>query len=232
MQLHVRRGLAATLVCTALLAHAACDDSSDDAGTSSSSAASPDDDTTSTDPTESTDPTDPTGTPPDGLTELPLTTDAQQPGTAPMWAFPVVVKGWTFTTRDQKGVNQLTRNGSDALFTSYQLKEAGSNSSDAADSKAWLVKYHAELSQNSQISKVSTPTYGTALLQTDHGTVEFVKQDLTYVTAAGVKYRSRFVARSLGTYLIAVQYGAPEGQWSESEWQRLISSGLKVVLGW
>ncbi len=206
MRFHLRRGLAAAVV--VLLPLAACTDESG-SGTSSADPASPSTSETG-DTTESPAPTDPTSAPTDDLSTLPLTTDAPPPTTSPMWAFPALVKGWTFETRDQKGVNQLTHEGSDALFTSYQLKEQGPNGTDAADSKAWLEKFRRDLSANSQLQKISTPTYGTAIIQSDHGTIEFVQQDLTYRTTAGVTYRSRFVARSLDTYLIAVQYGAPE----------------------
>lgn len=170
----------------------------------------------------------------DSPDHLPLSENAEQPATPPAWAFPVLVDGWTFGTYDQKGVNQLERANSDALFTSYQLTETDTEGNDdASDSRAWLEKYHRTLTSSQGLRKVGDPTYSSARIQSDHAmTVEFVQQDVSYETAAGVRYKSRFLARSMGTYLLAVQYGAPEDEWSEAEWQELISSGLQLVLGW
>ena len=51
---------------------------------------------------------------------------------------------------------------------------------------------------------------------------------MTYRTDSGT-CRSRFLARALGDYVMAVQYAALESEWSEQEWEALLASGLDLI---
>lgn len=167
-----------------------------------------------------------------GDASLPLSENAPSTSTPPLWAFPAFVDGWEWATRDQNGLNQLQRNDGDVLFTSYQLLEEDTmGKDDATDSRAWLDKYVNEMTNNPQVVDVASPTYSTTEVDSDRGSIEFVVQDVTYETEAGTTYRSRFLARSLGPNMLAVQYAAPVEEWSEDEWAELTGSGLMVTLG-
>lgn len=219
----VRRLLVATGLLAGMLVLAACTDEGAEKGRSSKSAATP------ASPAATTE--TPTDTTPDELASLPLSENAPNLTTPPVWAFPVSIDGWEWSTRDDGGLNQLERADGDVLFTSYQLQESDSlGNDDRSDSRSWLEKYLVQIGSQDGVVDVGTPTYSTAVLASDQGTVEFVTQDVTYTTSAGTTYRSRFAARSIGRYMMAVQYAAPEGEWSEAEWRELISSGLKVML--
>lgn len=177
---------------------------------------------------------DPTAAPSSesGEASLPLSENAPSTSTPPLWAFPASVDGWEWATRDQNGLNQLQRNDGEVLFTSYQLKEEDTmGKDDATDSRAWLDKYVNEMTNNPGVVEVGTPSYSTTEVDSDRGSIEFVVQDVTYETEAGTTYRSRFLARSLGPNMLAVQYAAPVDEWSEAEWAELTGSGLMVTLG-
>lgn len=224
----VRRLLAASGLLIGLFALAACstDDSekstsSKDPATPASQSPTPTDETPTSTGEPSTDP---------GSSSLPLSENAAPSSTKPLWAFPLGVDGWEWATRDQNGTNQLQRNHGEVLFTSYQLREEDTaNHDDASDSKAWLEKYVNEMQNNPQVVDVGSPSYSTAELDSDRGTIEFVVQDVTYETESGVTYKSRFLARSLGPNMMAVQYAAPVDEWSEEEWDELTSTGLMVT---
>lgn len=212
-----------------LMPVAACNDDESDEGKSSKEPATP--------ASQSPVPPDDTGAPTDGTSpdtgeaSLPLSENAPPGTTRPLWAFPAFVDGWEWATRDKNGLNQLQRKNGDVLFTSYQLREGDTDGNDdETDSKAWLEKYVEEMSRNPQVVDVGSPAYSTAELDSDRGTIEFIVQDVTYETEAGVTYQSRFLARSLGPNMMAVQYAAPVDEWSEAEWQELTTTGLMVTL--
>lgn len=222
--LTVRRSLAAAVVLVGLLALAACTGDESEKGRSSKVPATP------ASPDQPT-PTDAVPTGEDDLASLPLDENAPNLTSNPLWAFPVAIDGWEWSTRDDSGLNQLERNGGDVLFTSYQLQESDSlGNDDRSDSRSWLEKYLVKIGSEAGVVDVGSPSYGTVEIDSDHGSIEFLTQDVTYETSAGTTYTSRFAARSLGRYMMAVQYAAPEGEWSEAEWRELISSGLMVTL--
>lgn len=161
--------------------------------------------------------------------DFPLSEDVELTGDAPMWGFPVVVRGWSRSTLDQNGISQLTQDGSEATFTSYQLVQDGTGS-DEENSRAYLAQFAEDLRNNPEITSVSTPKLSTAVLKSDRGTVEFVQQELTYTNTAGGTYRSRFLARSLDKYVLSVHYAGPTATWSQAEWDKLVKAGLMAVL--
>lgn len=227
--LTVRRLLAAAGLFIGLVALAACTDNDSEKSKSSKDPATPASQSPTTD--ETSVPTDDTSTDA-GDSSLPLDKNAAPTSTHPLWSFPVQLDGWELTTADQNGLNQLSRKGGDVLFTSYQLREEDTaDHDDASDSKAWLEKYVQEMRNNPQVIDVGKSTYSTTEVLSDQGSIEFVVQDVTYETEAGTTYRSRFLARSLGPNMMAVQYAAPEGEWSEDEWKDLTGTGLMVTLG-
>jgi len=166
----------------------------------------------------------------DAAGTIPLSENAS-PKKPPMWAFPVSVDGWNSTTMDKNGVNQLAKEGAVTTFTSYQLKQGTTGGADEKNSKAYLNDFAAKLASNSQVSKVSKPAYLSTSIPSDSGEdIEFVQQDLTYTTSDGKTYRSRFIARSLDTNVLAVQYAGTKAEWAQVEWETLIEAGLKVVM--
>lgn len=162
-----------------------------------------------------------------GDATLLLEQDADLGQEAPAWSFPVSVDGWTLAVQDQQGVHQLAKDGSEALFTSYQLRAAEPRDSDAEGSRAYLARFAASLEGSDEVAEVGDPAYSTRVLG-EAWPVEFAQQDLTYRTASGT-YRSRFLARALGDYVLSVQYAAPQGEWSEEEWEALVAGGLAPI---
>lgn len=164
----------------------------------------------------------------DPVADFPLSEDIGVAGSAPRWGFPVVVHGWSRSSQDRNGISQLTKDGSEATFTSYQLVQDGTRS-DEENSRTYLAQFAADLRGNPEITSVSSPRMSTTVLPSDRGTVEFVQQELTYTTAGGT-YRSRFLARSLDRYVLAVHYAAPAADWSRAEWTTLVEAGLTALI--
>ncbi|QIX26235.1 hypothetical protein ncot_06170 [Nocardioides sp. JQ2195] len=225
----LRRLLAAVGLLIGLLALTACGEDESGDSKSSKDPATPASQAPGTDSTDG-----PAGAPSTDTVDssLPLNENAPAAMAPPLWAFPIALDGWEWSTRDQNGLNQLERSGGEVLFTSYQLTERDTDGhADASDSKAWLEKYVNEMRDNPRVVDVGVPAYSTAEVDSDRGTVEFVRQDVTYETSEGTTYKSRFLARSLGPNLLAVQYAAPVAEWSEEEWEELTGTGLMVTLG-
>ncbi|MDN5894948.1 MAG: hypothetical protein L0H93_13105 [Nocardioides sp.] len=213
-------------ICGALLLAAATGCSEDPGAAVAGEPVSPSPSAASQEPSET-----PGGSKDPQAADIPLARNLDANASSPMWAFPVLVTGWSQATLDQGGVNQLKKDGIEATFTSYQLVQDVGGGADAANSKAYLVDFASQLSRNSQIEEVSTPKLSTTTIDSDRGALEFVQQDLTYTTTDGTTYRSRYLARSVDTYVLAVQYAGPEPDWSEREWTTLLDAGLSAVLG-
>lgn len=160
--------------------------------------------------------------------DLPLAEDVTADGERPAWALPVV-DGWSVPAEGAPGVFQISKDGSEALVTAYQQGGADSGS-DEEGGKAWLENYHDQISALPEATDVTDPTYGTTVLDSTQGRMEFVSQELRYSTPDGTRYRSLYVARSIGDDVFALQYAAPEDEWSDEEWAEINESGLKLTL--
>ena len=217
----VRRSLAALSVVALLTAAAGCSD--EPSGEAEDSA----DVTPGAEPeeTEETEEADPGASEEESGADIPLS-DEVSAEDAPAWGLPVV-EGWSVPQELQSGVFQISKDGGDALVTAYQLSDPGSSDAEQGAS-AWLENYHTQIAANPDTSDVSDPTYGTAELESTQGSMEFVLQELTYSTPSG-RYHSWSAARWIDGHLFALQYAAPEDEWSADEWTRLNEEGLKLT---
>lgn len=169
--------------------------------------------------------------PADDGADLPLSEDLTAEGERPAWALPVV-QGWSTPAESAPGVLQIRKDGSGALVTAYQVNRSGDvvGGNDEQGGKAWLEHFHAQIVSMAEASEVTDPTYGTAVIESTRGSMEFVSQELEYSTPDGTRYRSRFLARSIGNDVFSLQYAAPADEFSENEWTELGESGLQLTL--
>lgn len=69
----------------------------------------------------------------------------------------------------------------------------------------------------------------TTTVVSDQGGLEFLSQDVEYVTGNGRTYASRMLVRSLDTNVLVLQHSAPDEEWSEEEWE-LLTVNVRVQL--
>lgn len=160
--------------------------------------------------------------------DVPLTEPINSTSDSPLWAMPMI-QGWSMSAEMASGVSQITKDGSEAMVTTYQMNDPDA-ASDEAGGRAWLDNYHAEIAANPQASDVTGPDYSTSTVPSTRGALEFVAQELTYVIPDGTTYRSFFLARSIDGHLFAVQYAAPEDEWSRQEWEEVGERGFQLAL--
>lgn len=211
----VGRPLAALSALAVLTVLAGCSgDSSDDAADTSSSSTAAEESSEAPSSSE------------ESAADIPLSEEVTAED-APAWGLPVV-DGWSVPQELQSGVFQISKDGSEALVTAYQLSDPSASDAEQGG-RAWLENYHSQVS-DSEATDVSDPTYDTAGVGSTQGSMEFVVQELEYSTPDGSRYRSWSAARWVDGYLFALQYAAPEDEWSEDEWAQLNEQGLELAL--
>lgn len=202
----------------ALLLVGACGGEDDNAGFSTTKAA---DSTSSPKPDDSEQPAESDGA-------ISLQQNVTQGQNPPIWQFPVNVEGWSIHVVDQNGINQLTKD--ESVFTSSQLAQGTSGGDDEGNSRAYLETYATGMRDLDGVESFTGQEPTTTTNPSDQGDLEFLSQDVKYVTVSGRTYTSRLLVRSLDTNALVLQYAAPEADWSEEEWQKL-TANVRAQLG-
>jgi hypothetical protein len=157
--------------------------------------------------------------------DFPLTKNIMTTGDV-AWGFPGSLTGWDMTVFDQNGVNQLQKQSSQTMFTSYQLLKTGiSSPNDADGTKQFLDDYITGFKTKATVSNQKDST--TKFLTSDGKSVEFMVRDYTYTTSQGT-YTSKLVARVTDKYSLSLLYAGVSSEVSDTEWQTLAKSVMVV----
>ena len=137
----------------------------------------------------------------------------------PAWAFPYTVDGWTMSVMDQDGMNQLKKDNSQSLFTSYQLLRDGLVAlNDADGSQECLDTFFGSLKKQATVTSDERSSMMIPLF--DGGSLEFAVSDYTY-TVSGQQYTGKILARATDLHILSLMYGGLESAVSDSEWSTL-----------
>ncbi len=132
---------------------------------------------------------------------------------------------WDMDIVDQGGKNHFMRSDKTAEFTTFQGADPSlSGASDLDSTRLGIVS----LTKGASSLKFDDESR-TALIEMGRGkTVEFLVQDYTYTSSAGLAIRARMVGRAFdgGQYLYA-WYASSSDTINESDWQMFID-GLSV----
>ncbi len=142
---------------------------------------------------------------------------------SPAWAFPATVDGWTLSVFNQNGINQLTKNGSEATFTSFQLLPDAtlSGTTDKTRSDSFLDIYANAIKANTGLGLTTLKNHQIAFPGLVEPSIELSCRDFTYETAASGLMKARYCVRAMADGTLALQYAGPESAWTEAEWSLL-----------
>ncbi|QCX28305.1 hypothetical protein [Nocardioides jishulii] len=158
--------------------------------------------------------------------DVPLSGTVRTLGGSPSWTLPEP-KGWSAPSERQDGIVEISEKGGDSSLTLFRWKQRRVDDAEGAG-RRWLSKYHYSLVHNLDTTKVSDPVYGTTIVASSAGTLEFVSLDVTFTSWNGRRYRSYYVARHIGDHVFALMYTAPRTDWSQETWDGFAEAGLEL----
>lgn len=145
----------------------------------------------------------------------------------PAWLFPVSVLGWEMKVIDENGINQLSKQNSESLFTSYQLlKPADIPAEDDAATTSYLDFNITTFRKSVTVSNLIDSNMD--FTTTSGDTVTFKVRNFDYTVPSGKLYKQRLVARITDKHVLAISYGALASEFTEAEWSEL-TKNVQIV---
>lgn len=145
----------------------------------------------------------------------------------PAWVFPASVLGWEMKVIDENGINQLSKQNSESLFTSYQLlKPADIPAEDDAATTSYLDFNITTFRKSVTVSNLIDSNMD--FTTTSGDTVTFKVRNFDYTVPSGKLYKQRLVARITDKHVLAISYGALASEFTEAEWSEL-TKNVQIV---